>query len=65
MSDVFRKVYAPLSESQKRNIAEIKECASKLHELYECYLSSREMEIAKNELESSVMWAVKHITKNG
>ena len=66
MSDTFRKEYKPLSEKQKDMIADVKNIATILEELFtlidtpDC---GREIAIAKTNLEQSIMWAVKGITK--
>ncbi len=69
MSDVFRTKYKPLSDDQKALMAEVKERAKALFDSIEKvknageFVADREMAIAKTHLETSVMWAVKGITK--
>ena len=68
-SDTFRKVYAPLSDTQKAQVEAIKNQAADL--LAEMNLAvpmterserSRCMAIARTNLEQAVMWAVKGVT---
>lgn len=66
MTDTFRKEYKPLSDEKKAQMAEVKEIAEKLEEkIIECTTADngREMAVAKTQLETSIMWAVKGITK--
>jgi hypothetical protein len=71
MTDVFRKEYKPLDESQKECIASIKEKASLLYKELQavsdldkyCFDCGREIAIAKTKLEECVMWAIKGVTK--
>jgi len=60
MSDTFRKVYKPLHEENSKLITEIKEAAEKLEALMG-YVASREMSLAKTNLEQCTMWATKAI----
>lgn len=63
MSDVFRKVYQPLSEEQKAIIEGIKEKAQGLYDYIDASNSDPRMKaLAKTKLEESVMWVVKGIT---
>lgn len=68
MDDVFRKVYAPLTDKQKAQGLEIKEKAEELLALFnqavpqeERSERSRCMAIARTDLEKSVMMAVKGV----
>lgn len=71
MSDVFHKEYKPLTDDQKNLVAKIKDTAQELYNLYDSMLEietgndsrARECARAKTDLETSVMWAVKGITK--
>lgn len=65
MSDTFRKEYKPLSDHQKLVLAEIKDKAEELLELFDqphLEIDQRQMALAKTNLEQSIMWAVKSIT---
>ncbi len=64
--DTFRKEYKPLSEDQKKVMNEVKTIASDLKRVINAVVSpdnGREMAIAKTNLETAIMWAVKGITK--
>lgn len=66
MEDVFRRKPRALNGAQGQYIAEVKGMASELYKLYnglQAKDGDREIEIAKQKLEESVMWAVKYITK--
>ncbi len=70
MSDTFRKEYKPLSEEQKTQMDLVKTKADELMEVL--YLNTplpgvnnaagRCISIAKTELETAVMWAIKGVT---
>ena len=68
MSDVFRKEYRPITESQKSWIISFKDQAETLHITFESCLDAltesdkRMMALAKTNLEQAVMWSVKAIT---
>jgi hypothetical protein len=63
MTDVFRKEYKELDESQKSRINQIKNEAQKLHESFDWAIADkRMMALAKTNLEQAVMWAIKSIT---
>lgn len=63
MSDVFRKEYKLLDETQKSRIAQIKTEAEKLHESIDWGIGDKRMiALAKTNLEQAVMWAIKAIT---
>jgi hypothetical protein len=65
--DVFNKVYRPLLAREKETIDEIKKQAEELYKLFDKPVAgvdkSREMALAKTNLEQAVMWAVKGISK--
>ncbi len=75
MTDTFRKNYTDINEEQAVLIKLIKEKAEELHDLYifdgkgrdfglsDKDVDGRHISIAKTELESSVMWAVKGFSK--
>jgi hypothetical protein len=75
MNDVFHKTFRELTDSEKKLMEEIKTKAEELISLYDKVLTSpsveeapvpakvgRPVSIAKTELESSVMWAIKGLT---
>lgn len=67
--DTFRKVYTPLSVEQKEQMNAIKDKAEELLALFndavptdERSERSRCMAVARTNLETTVMWAVKAVT---
>lgn len=62
MSDVFRKKYHILKPENTQKIKEIKECAEALYSHFT--IENREMNIAKTNLEQTMMWATKAIVLN-
>ncbi len=64
--DVFRPQYRDLSEEETKLIGDIKDKAGELYDLInKAQLAgggTREMALAKTNLEQSVMWAVKAVT---
>lgn len=66
MQDTFRKEYKPLSEGQKMQMEAVKSCAEELERIInECVTpeNGREIAVAKTQLETAIMWAVKGITR--
>lgn len=63
MEDTFRKVYTPITEEQKKHVLAIKEKADELLTLIgkaeDRSEKSRCLAIAKTNLETTIMWAVK------
>ncbi len=59
MSDVFRKSYKTLSQENSQKITDMKEQAEKLYNLMD--VNSREMAVAKTNLEQAMMWATKAV----
>jgi hypothetical protein len=59
----FHTVYRELDDSERGLIKRIKDKAEELAQLYEQATSSRYRSLALTELESSVMWVVKEITR--
>jgi len=53
----------PLNESVVKSVIALKEKAEELYVLMDSYQATREMALAKTNLEQAVMWAVKSITK--
>lgn len=69
MSDTFRKEYKPLSDEAKASMNSVKEKAEELLKLFneavpaeERSERSRCMAVARTNLETTIMWAVKGIT---
>lgn len=69
MNDTFRKEYTPLTEQQKQQMAEVKEQAEQLLNLFNAIVPiderserSRCMAVARTNLETTIMWAVKGVT---
>lgn len=65
--NIFRPNYRELSEDEKNLINSIKDKAQELYDLFpkdeNGRGSNREVSLAMTELENSIMWAVKGITK--
>lgn len=61
-NNTFRHQYRTLTEAEKAYIQQIKDMALQMYGTMSDIGDSRELSIAKNKLEESVMWAVKHIT---
>lgn len=59
MSDVFRKVYHTLKPENTQKIHDMKCQAEKLYNLMD--IASREMSLAKTNLEQAMMWATKAV----
>jgi hypothetical protein len=60
MSDIFRKVYRALSDENSKHIVLMKEKAEELFSLFD-KVNSREMAVAKTNLEQTMMWATKAV----
>lgn len=67
--DTFRKVYTPLTDQQKAQIQAIKEKAEELELLLDNCIPATErsdqgrcMNVARTNLETTIMWAVKAVT---
>lgn len=67
--DIFRKEYAPLTEEQKTQMADIKNAAEEMLKKWDEIVPreerserSRCMAIARTNLETSIMYAVKAVT---
>lgn len=67
--DTFRKVYTPLTEEQKAMMDQIKSDAEEMLKKWNMFIApeerserSRCMAIARTNLETTIMWAVKAIT---
>jgi len=69
--DTFRMVYEPLTEAQEKTVEEVKSQAQKLLESFNSAVPTEErsersrcMAIARTNLETAIMFAVKGITTN-
>lgn len=69
MADTFRKEYTPLDDTQKAQMVSIKDKAEELFNLFneavptdERSERSRCMAVARTNLETTIMWAVKAVT---
>lgn len=63
--NIFRKEYRPLTDHEKALLDRLKDVAQELHDIYSDAATpnnARHIAIAKTELETSVMYAVKAIT---
>lgn len=61
-NNVMRHEYRVLGESEKEQMAAIKDSGLIMFELINSMGTSRELSLARTKLEEAVMWAVKHIT---
>ncbi len=69
MTDTFRKKYTPLDDEQKQQMSDVKDKAQELLDLFNTVVSleerserSRCMAVARTNLETTIMWAVKGVT---
>jgi hypothetical protein len=60
MKDTFRKVYRPLSSERTQLIQDIKLACEAVEALLD-QVQSREMSLAKTNLEQAAMWATKAV----
>lgn len=67
--DTFRKDYTPLDEEQKEKMTAIKDKAQELLDLFDSTVTreersdrSRCMAVARTNLETTIMWAIKGVT---
>ena len=65
--DIFRKIYAPLTDEQKNNVERLKDKAQEYFDLLSemqqfAYTDLRMLSLAKTNLEQASMWAVKGVT---
>lgn len=68
-NDTFRKEYTPLTDDQKTQMAQVKDKAQELLDILNTIVlqeerseRSRCMAVARTNLETTIMWAVKGIT---
>lgn len=62
-NNVMRHEYPTLSDEEKAQMKSIKDAGLAFVEMLDAVGSSRELSIAKTNIEQAVMWAVKHVTK--
>lgn len=62
-NNVMRHEYRVLSEDEKAKMKVIKDAGVAFTELCDSLGTSRELSLAKTNMEQAVMWAVKHLTK--
>lgn len=67
--DTFRKEYKPLSDEQKAQMEAIKDAAERVEGLLNGVLDPNErserarcIAVAKTQLETAIMWAIKGVT---
>ena len=63
MSDETRQEYRTLSETEKKEMQQIKNFGNQMIEAIKAQGVSRELSLAITKIEEGVMWAVKHITR--
>jgi hypothetical protein len=61
-NNVMRHEYKVLNEKEKRQMQRVKDDGLAMWDFLDTLGGSREIALAKTNLEQSVMWAVKHIT---
>lgn len=62
-TNAMRHNYRVLSEQEKADMVEIKDAGLSFLKMLDRFPQSREMSLARTNLEQAVMWAVKSITK--
>lgn len=62
VNKVMRHQYRVLSGSEKSQMKIVKDMGLAMYEAFDEIGQSRELSLAKTNLEQAVMWAVKHIT---
>lgn len=62
-NDVVRHEYRTLTEDEKARMRVVKDQGADFLALCDSLGTSRELSIAKTNIEQAVMWAVKHITR--
>ncbi len=61
-NNVMRHTYRALTETEKENMAQVKDFGLHFFDYVDGLGNSREISLAKTKVEEAVMWAVKHIT---
>jgi hypothetical protein len=61
-NNVFRHEYRTLNPIEKDQMLAVKDKASEMWDLIDSIGASRELSLAKTQLELVVFWAVKHVT---
>lgn len=71
MSDIFRQEYSPVSSEASAKVLEVKQKAQELYDSIDFIgilgvpgIDYRCLAVAKTELETAVMWAIKGLTAN-
>lgn len=59
----MRPSYRSLSESEAKDLDELKVLGAQLWDKFDSLGPGRETALAKTNLEQAIMWAVKHITR--
>jgi hypothetical protein len=62
-NNVMRHQYRALTDTEKDQMANIKNIGLSFHEYCDFVGGSRELSLAKTKIEEAVMWAVKHVTR--
>jgi hypothetical protein len=62
-NNVMRHQYRILSDEEKNQMQRVKDYGLYMHQMLTSIGDSRELSLAKTNLEQTVMWAVKHITR--
>jgi hypothetical protein len=62
-SDAVRHNYRVLTDEEKKQVAAIKNLGEEFLSLCDVIGSSRELSVAKTNIEQAVMWAVKYVTR--
>lgn len=63
INNAMRHEYRILTDEEKEQMKAIKDAGLALHDLFDSIGASRELSLAKTNLEQAVMWAVKHLTR--
>lgn len=61
-NNIMRLTMRTLTDKEEENVYQIKTIGTHFHEFLDSFPGSREMSLAKTNLEQAVMWAVKDIT---
>lgn len=63
VNNTLKHQYRVLTEEEKAQVEALKAAGQEFLDLLEAIGSSRELAIAKTNLETAVMWSVKHVTR--
>lgn len=61
-TDVMRQTYRKLTDTEVRQIREVKELGARFHAYLNGLGASRELSLAQTRIEEAVMWATKHLS---